>query len=368
MTTKREQLNQIRDEFDLEIEKLNTRVNTYTKKLVAKGVDIDRAYDLALIHFSYKKTLETIIVTATIKTTNVRRLVTDEVLFKEWQLDRLWPGDDLNLSKTITKNIGVVRKEIKSQLKAGNSWTKTALEIRRTGKVEADLPRYLSDLVNAAKKAKLSPKDMRVYKRAMSKALNNIKNLADNGAPTTALKKAYTNLVKKVESFNEKGIEKGIERAIRNKSNYYAQRISRTEISRANAVAVQITIDKDNDVVGWKSTLNGRHKIVDICDFWAGADLFGLGAGVVPKRVDIQYPYHSHCMCSIIKIYSGEVRGNFSLSRGAKFLKENPSIAKNITTKKSRNILGKKPLSWPKHLQNWESIKKIPRPPKGSVD
>ncbi len=367
MPKKQEQVLAIAHEFDLKVEQLNTRLHNYAKRLIQRGIEPDRAYDIALIHLSYKTSLETIIVAATIETINVRRLVKDEILFKKWELDKVWPGDELNLSQTITKNIRTVRKEIKQNLKAGNSWTQTTVNIRRTGKVEAKLPKYLNDLVKAAKKAKLSPKDMNTYKRAMNKALGNIKRLADNGAPTTALKKAYANLVKKSETFNEKAITKAIDRAIRNKSNYFSQRIARTEIARANAVAVQITIDKDKDAIGWKSMLSTRHKITDICDFHAKADLFGMGPGVKPRRVDIQYPYHSFCMCYAMKVYTGKSTGNFSLARGAKFLKDNPKIEKGITTQKSRKTLLKKPLSWPTHLQNWSSFQKLPRPPKGVV-
>ena len=66
-------------------------------------------------------------------------------------------------------------------------------------------------------------------------------------------------------------------------------------------------MDKDDDIVAVKFELSGRHPTFDICDMYAKADMYNLGAGVYPKDKLPPLPVHPHCLCRYSEIYTGEV-------------------------------------------------------------
>ena len=55
--------------------------------------------------------------------------------------------------------------------------------------------------------------------------------------------------------------------------------------------------------------LGSRHPDEDICDMYAGADLYGLGAGVYPKDRVPDCPVHPNCLCHLTPIYESELQG-----------------------------------------------------------
>ena len=85
--------------------------------------------------------------------------------------------------------------------------------------------------------------------------------------------------------------------AVQEKARYHAERIARTENARAYADGQMSRYMNDPDVVALKWKLGSRHPRYDICDFYANADLYGLGKGVYPKDKFPRLPAHPHCMC-----------------------------------------------------------------------
>lgn len=57
----------------------------------------------------------------------------------------------------------------------------------------------------------------------------------------------------------------------------------------------------------WK--LGSRHPAEDICDMYAHADLYGLGAGIFPKDQAPVNPAHPHCLCHYAPVYTSELKG-----------------------------------------------------------
>lgn len=114
-------------------------------------------------------------------------------------------------------------------------------------------------------------------------AIDNINRLAKNGAPNKALQAAYNELLEAVRKGNEKAIEKAVEVAVNEKSRYVAERITRTEMARAWADGFIAKMKTDADIVSVKFKLSSRHPVFDICDMYAKADMYGLGAGIYPK-------------------------------------------------------------------------------------
>ena len=110
-----------------------------------------------------------------------------------------------------------------------------------------------------------------------------------------------------VKDGNEKAIQKAIQTAINERSRYIAERIARTEMARAYADGFVAKLNNDDDIVAVKFKLSGRHPTFDICDMYAKADMYNLGAGVYPKDKLPPLPVHPHCLCRYSEIYTGEV-------------------------------------------------------------
>ena len=138
-------------------------------------------------------------------------------------------------------------------------------------------------------------------------AIDNINRLAKNGALNKALQAAYNKLLEAVQKGNEKAIEKAVEVAVNEKSRYVAERITRTEMARAWADGFIAKIKDDADVVAVKFKLSSRHPVFDICDMYAKADMYGLGAGIYPKDKLPPLPVHPHCLCRYVEVIEGEV-------------------------------------------------------------
>ena len=138
-------------------------------------------------------------------------------------------------------------------------------------------------------------------------AIDNINRLAKNGSPNKALQAAYNKLLEAVQKGNEKAIEKAVEVAVNEKSRYVAERITRTEMARAWADGFIAKMQKDADIVAVKFKLSSRHPVFDICDMYAKADMYGLGAGIYPKDKLPPLPVHPHCLCRYVEVIEGEV-------------------------------------------------------------
>lgn len=142
---------------------------------------------------------------------------------------------------------------------------------------------------------------------AQRQALDNINRLAKSGAPDKALQAAYNELIESVKEGNEEAIQKAIKTAVNEKSRYVAERITRTEMARAYADGFIAKMNGDDDIVAVKFKLSGRHPTFDICDMYAKADMYNLGAGIYPKDKLPPLPIHPHCLCRYVEIYTGEV-------------------------------------------------------------
>lgn len=118
---------------------------------------------------------------------------------------------------------------------------------------------------------------------------------------TPALRTAYRDVldgIDKVESGPAAThLEKKLKVAFYERTRYFAKRIAETELHRNFAIqqARELMGDDDVQFVQWR--LSPSHPIEDICDYFAGADLYGLGPGVYPKSLAPVAPAHPHCKC-----------------------------------------------------------------------
>lgn len=159
-----------------------------------------------------------------------------------------------------------------------------------------DLPKYLQKVREA------TGNDLQTLAE-QRQAIDKINRLARNGAPNKALQAAYNELLEAVQ----KGNEKAVEVAVNEKSRYVAERIARTEMARAWADGFIAKMKTDADIVAVKFKLSSRHSVFDICDMYAKADMYGLGAGIYPKDKLPPLTVHPHCLCRYVEVIEGEV-------------------------------------------------------------
>ena len=277
-----------------------------------------------------------------------------------------WTSDKMPLSSRLHGTASAMRqsivKTINDQMTAGTNWVQMSRKLYDGyGFPEtiqrAELPQYLQSLVRAAQKA--SPNDpatVKEVKRLVKVANRNIGKLAQNDAPTRALKAAYKQLATIAEKGSAKALGNAIDVAINERSRYYAERIARTEISRAWSEGFWAKHSGDQDVVAVRWRLGSRHPAFDVCDFHAGADLYGMGRGVYPKGSNPPHPAHPHCTCRLTPVYDGEVDAPQERvgAGGSEYLK-------GLDDEQRQALLGiagvkalKRGEAWQPYMQSWQ--------------
>ncbi|MTD32395.1 hypothetical protein [Paludibacterium denitrificans] len=87
---------------------------------------------------------------------------------------------------------------------------------------------------------------------------------------------------------------------------YRAERLFRTEINRAHGESYLSAAFQTDGVVGVRFMLSPRHRLRDICDTHATADLYGLGPGVYPNRASCPWPAHPNTLSYVEAVFEGE--------------------------------------------------------------
>ena len=245
-------------------------------------------------------------------------LTTAQVKLMGEQLAGKWDESGMTLSEKLhgvgVKMRGAIVSTLQEQMRRNKIWTEAARalydgygddgqNVYNGGKdiiSRQDLPKYLQ-------KVRLATGNDLQALAEQRQAIDKINRLARNGAPNKALQAAYNELMEAVQKGNEKAIEKAVEVAINEKSRYVAERITRTEMARAWADGFVAKMKKDADIVAVKFKLSSCHPVFDICDMYAKADMYGLGAGIYPKDKLPPLPVHPHCLCRYVEVIEGEV-------------------------------------------------------------
>lgn len=281
-------------------------------------------------------------------------------------LSAAWTSDNMRLSEKL-HGLGVRMRDtivqtINEQMDKNATWREASMALydgyTGGGDVikQQDLPKYLKEVVDAAKDAAGDEKE--IAKEA-ERAARRVQELSKNGAPTKSLQAAYNQLVEAAESGSEEAMQKAVDVAMNEKSRYVADRIIRTETARAYNSGFMSKVMADDDVVALKWKLNTRHPVFDICDMFAKADMFGLGPGIFPKDnlPKTSIPVHPHCMCRFVEIYDGEVDMDKMVDRtqeaGEEWLKKLPPQYQRAVL----GIEGQKQFlkdgSWQEYMRGW---------------
>jgi hypothetical protein len=278
------------------------------------------------------------------------------------KLSSSWDASGLTLSQKLhgadTQMYKVIVNTLETQIRAN----KSVVEIARSlydgynyDKVinTQDLPKYL----NAFRHALTDDADTLSLARQTAERIS---ALSRNGAPNQALAAAYKQLLETATTGTEKALKNAVYVAVNEKSRYVAERIARTEATKAWADGFFAKTLQDKHVVGFKWVIGSRHPVYDICDMYAKADMFNLGAGIYPKDRVPPLPAHPHCLCHIAEVYKGEV----DLSNQQDNTDESVNQwLKGLTENQSRQVLGFKGTQewqsgsgWQDYLRGWQGL------------
>lgn len=227
-----------------------------------------------------------------------------------------WTPDNLTLSECTTRGGILVRelvaRTISEQIKKSATYRQASLAIfdgyQEAGIIPTQsLPKFLQDLTQVARRAGVSRGEILA-------ALKPIRRQIAKGT-TAGMRAAYSQLVDALEDQNEKALNKAIYAATQERTRYFADRIARTEMARAYQDGFLLRWDNNKDCVAYQWKLSGRHPRYDICDLYAKANLYGLGAGVFPKDKVPRLPAHPHCMCFLKPVIRGMMDNETPIDR-----------------------------------------------------
>ena len=214
-----------------------------------------------------------------------------------------WASDNLTLSKRLYRRSSTIRNEVADTIKQALKTNKTVKGVAKSifdgygeGGIipEASIPKFLHKLSDINISGEATPEAKRKQRELLRSVKGKIARL-----DTPYVRAAYNEVAAAVEDGNEVRLQKAIYSATQEKARYHAERIARTENARAYADGQMNRYLDDEDVVAFQWKLSANHPRYDICDFYANADLYGLGKGVYPKDKFPRLPAHPHCMCHI---------------------------------------------------------------------
>lgn len=225
-----------------------------------------------------------------------------------------WAADNLTLSSRLYGRSKAVKQSVADTLtqafktnKAVRDTVKSIFDGYGNGGIipEASLPKFINDLTRLNITGSSTPEAKQLQCKVLRSVRDKVSRLT-----TPGVRAAYTELTHAIDKGNEERINKALETAVQEKTRYNAERIARTENARAYADGQVNRYMNDDDVVAYKWRLSARHPRFDICDFYANADLYGLGKGVYPKDKLPTLPAHPHCMCHIQPLTELDIQEN----------------------------------------------------------
>lgn len=284
-----------------------------------------------------------------------------------------WASDGLKLSKRLHRNAHKVQRETAEVIKQSLKRSKSIRELARSifegygkgGVIATDkLPKHIERLRALKPPQSLNDEELARFKRVIRRTERQVQQNT-----TPSLRAAYSELIQAVDEGNAIDLSRAVTVAVQEKARYNAERIARTEMARAYADGQMLRYKNDDDVVALKWVLSSRHPRYDICDFYASADLYGLGKGVYPKDKFPTLPAHPHCMCRISPVFDFEVdisKAKDNTDEGGKQYIE--SISRDHR-EKLLGISGSKEVksgkaNWKDYARGWSSETFEPREPK----
>jgi len=304
-------LQKVVEQFESDYLAIADKVLRAVRSYVRQGMTVDNAISRAFRDIGISKT-ETILkeaVLGAIEGVSAGVAIDAKTIAAGWEAKYTLDGKNLSqrLYQSINNMSETVRMEVKRSLSKVQGWQSAAKELVQSTSITGDVNKQLLKL-SSVTRADVGSANYTQIQKALRTAKRYVSGLSEGGAPTKPLKAAYSRLLSAVERGEKVAIDKALNNAVKQKSLYNAQRLVRTETAKAYGDTFFDTILQDEDAIGYRSVLSPRHPVPDICNFYAEADLFGMGKGVFPLTDAPPYPYHPNCLCILQPVYQGETK------------------------------------------------------------
>lgn len=342
--------------FNLKWDRLSKSFFNRLKNRLDDGMNYEKAINLTFkelnIQGNFKKFVEDTVYASFISGIGVDVDINKNQVRKAL-LSSTWPGEKLTLSSRInkTKLLPIIKEEIKTQLARENSIRRITKRLFETKLTTADFPKYMRELELQARRVLAGEitKEAVEFRSALEKAKKQVSELKGKlGTEGSArLEKSYQSILRNIGDDTEKiskiGLDKAIMRGIDSKARYNSERIARTESAKSYGQGFFEKYQQDKDIVGYKSKLSYKHELYDICDFYAEANLYGMGPGVYPITEGPPYPYHPNCLCVLDPVYRGTV-GEFDEGAKNQELEELSNRERKIVERQYKGMENHEPL------------------------
>jgi len=285
---------------------------------------------------------------------------------KVW-LNRVYDAEGVTLSSRLhdlTRHVELI-EVLQDAMRANESWGMAAQAVFKKGIQSADVAEDVKDLMQQARKLYRVSGDLdgyagyKVQIRAAQRRIDRLINPS-----TSKLKRAYQSVLDITEESSRAAVTRAAHYAEYFKEKYNTERLFNTNLSRAYGQSRIVEMQSNEDVIACHSMLNSQHQGNDICDFYANADLYGMGPGVFPKNHLPPYPYHPWCMCKLIDVYAGEVEpadaSDFDPKEGEKYLKSlSADERKELLGKAGAEAFKESPNKWRDYLKSYNDPERV---------
>lgn len=273
-----------------------------------KSTNFQGAYDDAVVNAVYQAACAGFGVLPSMVTSNSEKTIKNKLLSDSWAPDKM------NLSHRIhTLDVrNTVVQTIRSSMQKADAVNKIARNLYDGyNNNESDALERTNEIAgNITELKKLALRAVNGDKKLIEQLIKKADKVDDyaRSIRSNNLKAAYNDLLDACLSLKQIAIERATKVALEEKTRYLAERIARTEATRAWFDGYIAERQDDSDIWGYKWVLSSRHSRVpfDQCDVCANMDI-GFGKGVYPKNKVPKIPRHPHCMCMLEDVFEWEV-------------------------------------------------------------
>lgn len=201
---------------------------------------------------------------------------------------------------------GDLLRHLKRSIGQGKSVEKLAADLIKLDPLKVDIPAYIREIEQAARRAIRDPKDMAVFKRVLRKHeryINNLTRRGEAGFQHLGIRRAGKAFVRDIKkAVNDNTIDNVVGKWANSKLKYIQTRVARTETSNAYHAYLEEYASGADHIIGIEVKLSASHPAYDICDELAGFYLFS------EHGRDIPIPeHHPNCICGTEFIFEGEM-------------------------------------------------------------
>ncbi len=210
------------------------------------------------------------------------------------QVQRKVYTDGLNLSRRLHRRTAIQQADFMRTLSDGMERGRAAVELakdlERIGGIVPELPKYLDDVVQAARAG-----DHVAFERAMQKAWHIANERKTGPLGVRDVTRQFLSRMRKAEAHQIGAFTRDY---LGRKARYHATVVARHETNEANRAAYIEGSQGKPWVLGLKRNLSASHPHDSACECeeLATQNLYGLGPGVYPVDKYPETP-HPNCLC-----------------------------------------------------------------------